>query len=82
MCLFDGTSVILGVWAALGGFRTIQKGWGLSPKPFWMVLKLPGAAQTPKMTDAPSNKHDFSYTHPSYTHGGLLEKHKWFPDNV
>jgi hypothetical protein len=44
-----------GVWAAPGGFRTIQKGGGLRPPPFWMVLKPPGAAQTPKMTDFHSN---------------------------
>ena len=40
--------VIWGVWAAPGGFRSIQKGGGLRPPPFWMVLKPPGAAQTPK----------------------------------
>ncbi len=44
-------SVMLGVWAALGGFRTIQKGGGRSLPFFWMVLKPPGAAQTPTMTD-------------------------------
>ena len=34
-----------------GCFRTIQKGGGLRPPPFWMVLKHPGAAQNPKTTD-------------------------------
>ena len=55
--LGDGGLVILlkighfGVWVAPGGFKTIQKGGGLRPPPCWMVLKPPGAAQTPKMTD-------------------------------
>ena len=37
----------LGVWAVTGGFRTIQKVGGRRPPTFWMVLKLPGTAQTP-----------------------------------
>ena len=30
-----------------------QKGGGRGPPPFWMLLKLPGTAQTSKMTDFP-----------------------------
>ncbi len=39
---------VLGVWAAPGGVKTIQKCGGRSPLHFWMVLKPPGAAQTTK----------------------------------
>jgi len=48
---FAWKSVVFGVWAAPGGFKTIQKGGGRNPPAFWMVLKPPGAAQTPKTTD-------------------------------
>ena len=48
-------SVVFGVWAAPGGFKTIQGGGGRSPPPFWMALKHPGAAQTPKTTDFQPN---------------------------
>ena len=34
-----------------GAIKTIQKGGGLRPTHFWMVLKPPGAAQTPKTTE-------------------------------
>ena len=47
--------VVFGVWAAPGGFKTIQRGGGLRPPPFWMVLKPPGAAQTPKTIDFQPN---------------------------
>ncbi len=39
---------VLGVWAVPGVFKTIQTGGGLRPPSFWVLLKSPGAAQTPK----------------------------------
>jgi hypothetical protein len=53
---------VFGVWAAPGGFKTIQKCRGFRPPHFWMVLKPPGAAQTPK-TD-PTNSGQIAFRYP------------------
>ncbi len=45
---FEGIVAVFVVWAAPGGSTTIQKCGGRNPLHFWMVLKPPGAAQTPK----------------------------------
>jgi len=45
---FGWKSDVFGVWAAPGCFKAIQGGGGLRSPPLQMVLKLPGAAQTPK----------------------------------
>ncbi len=52
---------VFGVWAAPGGFKSIQKGGGLRPPHFWMVLKPPGAAQTPKTDPKHSGQTAFRY---------------------
>ena len=49
------------VWAAPGGFKTIQKRGGRGPLHFWMVLKPPGAAQTPKTDPQNSGQTAFRY---------------------
>jgi hypothetical protein len=46
----------------LGALKTIQKCGGRSPSHFWMVLKPPGAAQTPK-TD-PNNSGQTAFRYP------------------
>ncbi len=58
----DFCGSVFGVWAAPGGFKTIQKCGGRSPLHFWMVLKPPGAAQTPK-TD-PTNSGQIAFRYP------------------
>ena len=52
---------VFGVWAAPGGFESIQKCGGRSPPPFWMVSKPPGAAQTPKTDPNKSGQTAFRY---------------------
>ena len=52
---------VFGVWAAPGGFKTIQKCRGLRPPHFWMFLKPPGAAQTPKTDRQNSGQTAFRY---------------------
>ncbi len=44
-----------GLGRPLGCFNAIQKGGGLRPPPFRMVLKPAGAVQTPKRNDVHSN---------------------------
>jgi len=54
-----------GIWLKIGRFRGLggpgglknyrKKGGGLRPPPLWMVLRPPGAAQTPKTTDFQPN---------------------------
>ncbi len=50
----DGKSVILAVWVASGALETLQKGGGAKPPTFLKGLRVPGAAQTPKMSDLQS----------------------------
>ncbi len=45
---------VFGVWAAPGGFKTIQKCRGPRPPHFWMFLKPPGAVQTGSQVRASS----------------------------
>ncbi len=52
---------VFGVWAAPGGFETLQKCGGRSPPHFWMVLKPRGAAQTPKTDPQNSGQTAFGY---------------------
>ena len=52
---------VFGVWAAPGGFKTIQKCGGLRPPHFWMILKPPEAAQTPKTDPNKSGQTAFRY---------------------
>ena len=52
---------VFGIWAAPGGFKTVQKRGGRSSPPFWMVLKPPGAAQTPKTDPTNSGQTAFRY---------------------
>jgi len=66
--LTDRKSSIWGVWAALGGPETFQKGGGRSPPRVWKVSRLPGAAQTPKIDDCRSAKK--SYTKIPFGHFG------------
>ena len=47
---------MLGVWVSPGGFRTIQKGGGLRPLSFWMVLKPPGTVHADPRNDTFSAK--------------------------
>ena len=49
--LTDRKSLIFGVWAALGGRETLQKGGGRSSLPFVKVSRPPGAVQIPKIDD-------------------------------
>ncbi len=42
---------MLGVWAATGAQEALPKGGGRSPPPFGRASRVPGAAQTPKMTE-------------------------------
>ncbi len=57
----DFFASVFGVWAAPGGFKNIQKCGGRSPPHFWLVLKLPGAAPTPKTDQQNSGQTAFRY---------------------
>ncbi len=66
---------VFGAWAAHGGSKNIQKCRGRSPPHFWMVLKPPGAAQTPKTDPKNSGQTAFRYPvqiqNPSPGHQGI-----------